>query len=166
MLIWSLHQNQTKPNSRKESTHSWSIIAAWGFAAFAAASLVGLSFRTCSFMLKTKYWRRINKYHTWTYLAIKSWVSCIATVFADNIRGDVLRLGALPRLVAGGSTVLAPGFQKLWSGNFSNWRRLCPETWCQTRAGFHSAPKQSSFRYFTIWKFDNLTIWKFEKLKI
>ena len=35
-------------------------------------------------------------------------MSCIATGLTDNVRGDVLPLRALPRLVAGGRTVLAP----------------------------------------------------------
>ena len=52
------------------------------------------------------------------HLAVKSGMSCIATVFADNVRGDVLPLRTLPGLVGGGCTVLAPEFQNVTSSKF------------------------------------------------
>ena len=50
-----------------------------------------------------------------SHLAVKGGMSCIATVFADNVRGDVLPLWALPCLVAGGRAVLTPAFQNVRS---------------------------------------------------
>ena len=50
-----------------------------------------------------------------SHLAVKGGMSCIATVFTDNVRGDVLPLWALPCLVAGGRAVLTPAFQNVRS---------------------------------------------------